>query len=154
MADVSKNKNVLIAVLVIGVLAAGSFGIYRSSVSNTVGAPTNPPVSQQDVPSAVSASYKDGDYTAVGTYTAPNGQETIGVNVTLKNNVITNVAVQAQSTQPQSKRFQDMFAENVQGAVVGKNISEINLKKVSGSSLTPKGFNDALNKIKTQAAQA
>jgi hypothetical protein len=35
--------------------------------------------------------------------------------------------------------------------VVGKNISELQLTKVSGSSLTPQGFMDALEKIKAEA---
>jgi hypothetical protein len=35
--------------------------------------------------------------------------------------------------------------------VVGKKIDEVQLTKVSGSSLTPQGFNDALAKIKAEA---
>lgn len=50
-----------------------------------------------------------------------------------------------------SARFQDLFAQNYKPLVIGKNIDEVQLGKVSGSSLTPMGFNDALAKIKTQA---
>ncbi len=35
--------------------------------------------------------------------------------------------------------------------VVGKKIDEVQLTKVAGSSLTPKGFMDALEKVKTEA---
>jgi hypothetical protein len=35
--------------------------------------------------------------------------------------------------------------------VVGKNIDEVNLGKVSGSSLTPIGFNNAIEDIRSQA---
>ena len=35
--------------------------------------------------------------------------------------------------------------------VVGKNIDEVAITKVAGSSLTPKGFTDALEKIKADA---
>jgi len=35
--------------------------------------------------------------------------------------------------------------------VIGKNIADVQLSRVSGSSLTPEGFNNALATIKSQA---
>lgn len=157
MADASKNKNVLITVLVIAVLATASYGVYRSSNSSveTVTAPQNQnevaPIAQQDVPSVVSASYKDGEYNVVGNYISPGGAEEIGVKITLKDNVVTDVAVEPKATRPISKKMQETVSKNVTLMVIGKKIDEVTLDKVSGSSLTPKGFNDAVAKIKTQA---
>jgi uncharacterized protein with FMN-binding domain len=100
---------------------------------------------------ASAKTYKDGDYTAVGTYRTPNGSEKLGVKVTLKNQVVTAVEVEQLAVAPGSKFFQADFAKNYKEFVVGKNISELKLSKISGSSLTPKGFNDAIEKIKTEA---
>jgi hypothetical protein len=52
---------------------------------------------------------------------------------------------------PESVQFEGMFADSYKPLVVGKSVDSINLDKVSGSSLTPKGFNDALDQIKSQA---
>lgn len=96
-------------------------------------------------------SYKNGTYSAVGDYISPGGAEQIDVKVTLKDNVITDAVVVSKASRPNSKIFQGMFVSNFKPQVVGKNIDEVKLTKVSGSSLTPKGFNDALEKIKGQA---
>jgi hypothetical protein len=50
-----------------------------------------------------------------------------------------------------SERYHNMFISGYQQYVVGKNIASVYLTKVSGSSLTPSGFDDALTQIKSQA---
>lgn len=96
-------------------------------------------------------SYKDGNYEAVGSYVSPGGEETVNVKLTLKDNVITDSEVVGNATLPASVKFQDVFIENYKQYVVGKNIDEVQLDVISGSSLTPKGFNDALELIKQDA---
>ncbi len=96
-------------------------------------------------------SYKNGTYSATGDYTSPGGAETIGLSITLKNDVIVDAQFTAMATRAISKQMQDIFAANYKVLVIGKNIDEVKLGKVSSSSLTPKGFNDALAKIKVQA---
>ena len=100
---------------------------------------------------ADASAYKDGTYTAVGNYTSPGGQEELGVTLTVASGVVTASEVEVKATRPISQERQTDFAENYESQVVGKNIDEISLGKVSGSSLSPKGFNDAVEKIKTQA---
>lgn len=95
--------------------------------------------------------YKDGTYTAVGTYISPGGDEEVGVTLTLKDNVITDATVEPKATRPNSVKFQGVFNENYKQFVVGKNINKVKLDKVSGSSLTPQGFMNALKQIKSQA---
>ncbi len=99
----------------------------------------------------VASGYKDGTYSAVGTYNSPAGLDELGVKLTLKDSIITDATVEPKAKSPMSIRYQQMFNENYKQFVVGKKISDVTLSKVSGSSLTPKGFNDAVNKIKTQA---
>ncbi len=43
------------------------------------------------------------------------------------------------------------FAGGISDVVVGKNINDIDVDKVSGSSLTSGGFNEAIEKIKQEA---
>ena len=95
--------------------------------------------------------FKDGTYSATGTYASPGGSESIDVTLSLKENVITSVVVTPKAENPASKNWQTRFISGVEKVVVGKKISEINLDEVSGSSLTPIGFMDALEKIKLEA---
>lgn len=98
--------------------------------------------------------YRDGKYTAVGTYTTPGGkQEKIGVTVNLTNSTITTFNIDTSMAEGLPQSFQN----NVKTALIseklvaGKNIDELNVSKISGSSLSPIGFNDAIEQIKEQA---
>lgn len=95
--------------------------------------------------------YKDGAYDVTGSYRSPGGDESIEVKLTLKSNIITEVEVISNASNPRSQQFQERFMSGYKGMVIGKNINEVKLDKVSGSSLTSTGFNDALDKIKAQA---
>lgn len=95
--------------------------------------------------------FKDGTYSADGSYTTHVATESIGVKVTVKNDVITDVSLTEEPTDDISKMHQDDFAANYKQFVIGKNIATVHLDKISTSSLTPIGFNDALQKIETQA---
>lgn len=106
-------------------------------------APVSPPRQNRDL------TYADGDYTAKGWY--GGGPSSIDVAVTLADDEITAVKVTPNATNPTSLDYQQRFAEAVSALVVGKDIDEVNLDRVAGSSSTPDGFNDALNKIKAQA---
>jgi uncharacterized protein with FMN-binding domain len=155
------------AMLVIALIAIASVAVVafetttKKTAEQAPAASTNPATSSQPAavssptssttPGVTAGDFKDGTYTVVGNYTSPGGPETIGVKLTLKDNLVTAVEVTPNATLPTSKNFQNLVAENVGALVVGKNISEIKLDKVSGSSLTPKGFNDALEKVKAQA---
>lgn len=97
------------------------------------------------------ASYKDGTYSATGSYFTPGGTEEIGLSITLKNGIITNSELTQQGKSPTAKIKQADFAENYKPFVVGKDIDEVNISVVSGSSLTSQGFKDALTQIKSQA---
>lgn len=119
--------------------------------------PENTPVSQAPAPltatdsATASIVYADGVYTVDGVYQSPGGQEEIGVTLTLADGVITDAQVEPRASLPISKKMQEDFAANYQTQVLGQRIESLELGKVSGSSLTPKGFNDALEKIKLQA---
>ncbi|WP_167042999.1 FMN-binding protein [Salinibacterium sp. ZJ454] len=95
--------------------------------------------------------YADGEYSATGSYVSPNGTETIDVSVTLEGGVVADVAVTSHPTNPNTEQFQGRFVQGIADQVVGKNLDELSVTKVSGSSLTSGGFNDAIEQIKADA---
>lgn len=102
---------------------------------------------------ASTPSYKDGSYTATGSYSSPGGLESITIDVTLKDGVVTATSAQSGAVDSDGREYQSMFISGYKRLVVGKNIDSISLSRVSGSSLTSQGFNSALEKIKSQAQQ-
>jgi uncharacterized protein with FMN-binding domain len=101
---------------------------------------------------SASSPYKDGEYTAVGTYNTPGGEQELGVTVTLSNSVISALTLDTSKAQGPTEEFQGKFESGINDLVVGKSIDELEVSKVSGSSLTSGGFNAAIEEIKTEAA--
>jgi uncharacterized protein with FMN-binding domain len=97
------------------------------------------------------AGYKDGTYSADGTYKSPNGTETVGVQLTLANGTVSAVEITEHPSNPNTRKFQGQFASGIAEQVVGKSLDEIKVSKVAGSSLTSGGFNQAVEEIKAQA---
>ena len=108
-----------------------------------------PPVAT--VPKQYSTIYKNGTYSATGSYGSPGGTENISVTLTLTNDIITDITVTPGAYDRRSQSYQNIFISNYKQYVVGKNIASVNLGKISSSSLTPIGFNDALAQIKANA---
>ncbi len=98
--------------------------------------------------------YTNGEYSASGNYISPGGPEEVGVTLTLERDMITDVTFTERAVNPISKNFQKMFADTYKPFVVGRSIDDVSLTKISGSSLTPQGFQDALRKIKTDASRS
>jgi uncharacterized protein with FMN-binding domain len=157
----SKNK-ILSAIIVIAVaLGAFTFALFNRKPANQPTAdistptPTTPtPVDTTPVPAVTDTKtlrYKNGTYTATGSYNSPGGPDQIGVSITISNDIVTAASVTPMPGDRTSARYQGMFASGYQSYVVGKDIDSIKLNVVSGSSLTPIGFNDALAKIKAEA---
>ncbi|MDR6988902.1 uncharacterized protein with FMN-binding domain [Paenarthrobacter nitroguajacolicus] len=114
-------------------------------------ASTTSPTSSSSASGSTSTTYKDGTYSADGTYASPNGQETVGVELTLAGGTVSAVNITTHPSNPNTKKFQGEFASGISAQIVGKNIDELNVSKVAGSSLTSGGFNEAVEQIKSQA---
>lgn len=97
------------------------------------------------------SAYKDGTYSADGTYVSPNGTETVGVELTLASGTVTAVNITQHPSNPNTRKFQGEFTGGIAAQIVGKSIDELNVSKVAGSSLTSGGFNKALETIKAEA---
>ncbi|MFD8000684.1 hypothetical protein [Streptomyces mirabilis] len=95
--------------------------------------------------------YQNGEYSAVGWYGSLPSH--ITVSLILTNGVITNVTVTAHAKGFISRWYQRRFAKAVPSVVTGKNIDDVHLDRLAGSSVTTDGFNDALKRIRADATQ-
>lgn len=102
--------------------------------------------------SSSESSYQDGTYSENATYMSPAGKDTVGVSLTLKDGVITAVSIENLATNEGSILYQNLFAEGISAVVVGKPIDSLgSIGAVNGSSLTPVGFNAAVEAIMADA---
>ncbi len=156
------NKKTWISIGAVAAVAAGIFGVAAMSkkdpttvetvpVTDTTNSTTTPVADKPSATAPSASTYKDGTYTATGSYRSPGGPDEIGVTVQLHNDIVTSVSIVPMPHDPTSVEYQNKFASGYKAYVVGKDIDTIKLGAVSGSSLTGIGFNDALAKIKVQA---
>ncbi len=158
MKSKNSSNKVLIGLVVIVLLVAATTAVivFTGGNNNTTTNDTTQTTASTSVsPSAsttVSTSVlKDGTYSATGSYQTPGGQESIGVTVTLADGTITNASVTQKGKTGEAQEFQAAFVSGFKSQVVGKKITDISLSRVAGSSLTPNGFNSAIDDIEKQA---
>jgi uncharacterized protein with FMN-binding domain len=139
-------------------LVSGLTGVAAMLVALGAGCASEQPQVQVQTPAPITtpptpgaSSYKDGTYTAQGEYFTHVGPESVTVTLTLKDGVVTDSRFQGTPNAMMSGRYMQMFSDNYKPMVIGKSIDGLELAKVSGSSLTPMGFNDAVAKIRAQA---
>lgn len=124
-----------------------------SSPSSTPSVTTEPPAAGAPSADTGSGAFTAGDYEATGTYTTPDGRtQSIEVEVELAaDGTITDLDADGQAESGNSEQFQGKFESGINEQVVGRKITELDVDKVSGSSLTSGGFNDAIEQIVGQA---
>jgi len=140
-----KNRSKIIALVVIVLLAVGTTGAVIWYNSGEVAKQQS-----QTIHSELAAPYKDGTYKAEGEYRSPAGNEKIGVTITLADNTITDVSIETFGVAT-SAQYQGAFKDGIGDVVVGKKADEVQVSRVSSSSLTSTGFNRALEAIKRDA---
>ncbi|MDQ1546355.1 MAG: hypothetical protein QOH69_1259 [Actinomycetota bacterium] len=110
--------------------------------------PSSSPSATPPPPAAPTSTYKDGNYSATGTYNSPGGHETLRVTIDMANDVITALAVTSVKIDSTAAAYETAFEGGIQDIVVGKDIDSLNVGPVAGSSLTSIGFNRAITTIK------
>ncbi|MEO5920079.1 MAG: FMN-binding protein [Pseudolysinimonas sp.] len=130
--------------------ALGLMGALAACAPATTGGGTG----GGDAGGSTDGTYKDGSYTADGSYQAPSGTESITVEITLADDKISEVTVTPHATDPTAKGHQAEFVGGIADQIVGQDIDTINVTKVSGSSLTSGGFKIAIAAIKEQALES
>lgn len=148
------RMNPFIPIVIVGLIVIITIGIFafQGQTNSKPASNTNTEAAVQPTSeNIVQSSYKDGTFEAVGDYISPGGGENIDVTLKLKAGIIEDAVVKSMAHRPNSVRYQEIFIDNYKQYIVGKNINDVKLDKVAGSSLTPEGFNDALDKIKAEA---
>lgn len=140
-----------------GTLAACSPAVTEAPEPTEAAEPTTEPAAPVETAApvedaAAGSTYTDGSYTESADYQSPNGTESVEVTITLADDVVSAVQVVGSGDNPDSRRYQGMFIDNIASVVVGKEIDSLAVDKVAGSSLTSGGFNDAVEAIKADAA--
>lgn len=95
--------------------------------------------------------FKDGTYNATADYATPENNEDIKLSITIKDGFVTDTSATVSARSRESKEYSTRFVQDYKSYVIGKPIASIKLSRVSGSSLTTEGFNDALAQIEYQA---
>jgi type II secretory pathway pseudopilin PulG len=158
--ETKRPNAAIVAIIVIVLVAAVAGGGYyliskkddASQTQEATSTTTQATDTSSNTTSSSTATYKDGTYDATGTYISPGGQESIAVELTLTNNVITAISATPKAASGESSQYQGEFISGYKSLVVGKNINDVKLSRVAGSSLTSTGFNDAIEQIKTESA--
>jgi uncharacterized protein with FMN-binding domain len=119
--------------------------------SGTTTIPTVPTSTSTSATTTTSALYKDGNYSVTTSYNSPGGMDDLGVNITILGDKVTALRVTNGAHDGTSVRYQNNFISSISSYTVGQNIGTLKIGVVSGASLTSRSFNDALNKIRTQA---
>jgi len=148
-----RTKSALLTLAGLGLIGtlAGCSGAANADSSSSSGGSSSSSSGSSGSTSTSNATYKDGDYIQQGTYASPGGTELISVSLTLKSNVVTALSVKTVKADPTATQYEAMFEAGINKIVVGKNLNSLNVTRVSGSSLTSQGFDDALTKIKADA---
>jgi hypothetical protein len=116
-----------------------------SSAANTASGTTATSASDD------SGAYKNGTYTADGSYVSPGGQEEIAVTITVNNDLITAVSVRTVAADAEAAQYEAQFASGISAVALGKNLGSLSVGTVAGSSLTSHGFDAALSTIRSKA---
>ncbi len=155
-----KGKNPVIAgiivVAILGLLVGGVIFFNKKDEEPTASttsqsSSTSQPSSDTATVESATGTYKDGTYSATGSYNSPGGNERIAVELTVQGGKITSASATSRAVSPTGSQYQKQFIGGFKSEVVGKSVDDVELTTVSGSSLTPQGFNDALGQIKQQA---
>ncbi|PRB12875.1 hypothetical protein CQ047_00105 [Microbacterium sp. MYb72] len=130
---------------------AGCSGAADADNTATTGGDTGSGASSAPSDSS-STTYKDGTYTADGSYQTPETVEKISVSLTIADGVVTEVEVTGDPQARETEEYQGKFIGGIADEAVGVPLSELKVSRVAGSSLTSGGFNQAVESIKEQAA--
>ena len=134
---------------IVGACAAGVWAVQ--AVGNAAAASVRTQSATTSGNDNLVSGYRDGSYSAVGRYATPGGDESIGVTVQIVHQRITAVAVAVEAKSPTARQFQEQFSTRILPAIVSKDLASVGVSRVAGASLTSLGFNNALQKIRTNA---
>lgn len=101
----------------------------------------------QSTPSATK--YKNGTYSATGSYRAPDGTQQLGISLTIKNDAVTAASGTNEAHANTSSQFEDEFISDFESQVVGMKVDQVSV--FTRATLTVAGFDNALTQIESEA---
>ncbi len=123
-----------------------------TGTSSVTGSPdTTPTTTTSGVATDNVSGYKDGVYSTSVSYTVPPDRESIQVDLTLANGIVTSASVKNSENDFDSAQYQEEFASQYKSQVIGKKISGLHVSVIAGASDTTEAFNSALNRIASEA---
>lgn len=150
-----QTKPKIIGLVVVALLVGAGTGtviwMNRDDTSSDTLTQSSPTTTSSVAPVPSDATYKDGTYSADGVYRSPGGNEKIGVTLTITDNTVTDVSIETHGSGSDAQEHQAQFKDGIKEIVVGKKVNDVSVSRVSGSSLTSAGFNNALQIIKSDA---
>lgn len=147
-----KVKYVVMSGLGLVSVTAGLAGLYTWLGGVRFGAPADMRTASPSSPTTSSGSeFRDGEYVARGSFGTPDGPKSISIKVSLRQNLVRNATVLSGNEASSAKPYTTLFRNGFKPYVVGKDIAGLKLAKISGASLTTKGFNRAIQDIRAQA---
>jgi hypothetical protein len=118
-----------------------------------IAAPVEPMVEPVSVPAEPAETGLNGNYEYEVTYFTPGGATEMTVSFLMENSVITDVSMAGNPQHSTSIQYQRKLQTGLDTLIVGKELTAVDAvpSKTSGSSLTPKAFNDALAQLQAEA---
>lgn len=160
------NKKLLVSLTTGSVLGLAAYAVFspipidgaKPSQSSQTTISTSPSQNSMGNPSqsgyynpAQTSNYNDGKYNTEVEYYSPNGVEKIVLTVVLKDNTVQKITCDNIPSSNASYLYQNQFKKSCEKEVKGQKIADLNITRVSSSSLTLNGFLIAVEKIKDQA---
>lgn len=110
------------------------------------------PTTSSPMPTNSLSMYKNGSYSTSVSYRVPSGVYEMGVDLSIQDDIITGVFIKKPAQREEnSEVYQSSFEQNINSEAIGKKIQDINLTRIGTSSITTKGFMEAVKKIQDQA---
>lgn len=113
-------------------------------------APAQPmPESTSPGSGAATTKYRDGTYSATGSYRAPDGTQQLGIRLTIKNDTVAAASGTNEAQGRESAVFEDEFISDFESQVVGMKVDSVSV--FTRATLTVAGFDNALAQIESHA---
>ncbi len=153
MTHLSRSKKLAMSGAAAVLMLTAACGGGSDTESESTDSSSSDETTEDASSTETATTYTVGDYSAEGSYQTPGGTQSVEVELSLEaDGTITAVTVTPQADGGNSEQFQTKFAGGIADEVVGTKIDDLDVSKVSGSSLTSGGFNAAVDEIKAEAA--
>ncbi len=147
-------RSTVIAGIIAFVIIAGVVGgtiIFKKESAEHEEMPSGTSITQSTDNTSTTAVYKDGTYTAAGDYQTQESIASITVTITISGGTVTDSSVAGTARSRESKAYIADFIAEYKDFVEGKQLGSLQVSRIAGASLTSRGFNEALNAIRSQA---